>query len=198
MTSAGEPPALRVGDRERERAADELRVHHLDGRLDDGELEERLERTYAARTIADLGAVLVDLPERGRRGIVPAAPAPAPPAKPGGFGLLPFTFVHDLPASPEEAYAAALDAIGTAMVAFGYAVVERREGEVIVFAQQERPGWVPVVCVAAFPVGLLALTVKRTTHVRLEVLPRPGGGSRLRVSGEARRAVRKAFSTLTA
>src|SRR3954451_24554648 len=65
MTSASsspDSPGLRASDAERERVAEALRRHHLDGRLDTEELQERLERCYAARTDAQLQAVLRDLP----------------------------------------------------------------------------------------------------------------------------------------
>ena len=58
--------------------ADALRRHHLDGRLDTEELQERLERAYAARTTAELRPLLADLPrdEEPRRGAPPFAPWP--------------------------------------------------------------------------------------------------------------------------
>jgi hypothetical protein len=57
----------RVSDADRERVAELLRDHAAAGRLDTQELEERLERAYAARYGSDLQAVLAELP-----------PAPAP------------------------------------------------------------------------------------------------------------------------
>jgi hypothetical protein len=54
--------ALRASDADRERTAAALRRHHLDGRLDTDELQVRLGRCYAARTQAELGALLADLP----------------------------------------------------------------------------------------------------------------------------------------
>jgi hypothetical protein len=59
MSDAG---ALRASDAERERAAAEIREHYADGRLDDGELAERLERVYAARTRGELQELRADLP----------------------------------------------------------------------------------------------------------------------------------------
>ena len=55
---------MRASDADRERVAEELRRHHLDGRLDTEELQERLGRCYAARTGADLAELLADLPGR--------------------------------------------------------------------------------------------------------------------------------------
>ena len=53
---------VRVGDADRERVVELLRGHAGAGRLDADELEERLERAYAARYGAELRAVLADLP----------------------------------------------------------------------------------------------------------------------------------------
>jgi hypothetical protein len=54
--------AVRVGDADRERVVELLRTHAAAGRLDTPELEERLERAYAARYGSDLQAVLAELP----------------------------------------------------------------------------------------------------------------------------------------
>jgi hypothetical protein len=59
MSDAG---ALRASDAERERAAAEIRDHYAEGRLDDGELAERLGRVYASRTRGELQAIRADLP----------------------------------------------------------------------------------------------------------------------------------------
>lgn len=54
--------SLRAADHDREAVADILRDQHLAGRLDTDELQERVERCYAAKTYAELDAVLADLP----------------------------------------------------------------------------------------------------------------------------------------
>jgi len=54
--------AVRVGDADREHVVELLRTHAAAGRLDTPELEERLERAYAARYGSDLQAVLAELP----------------------------------------------------------------------------------------------------------------------------------------
>jgi hypothetical protein len=66
------PPALRASDAERDRAAEILRRHYADGRLTSEELEERIERAFAATTLGDLEELFEDLPplrmhERERR-----------------------------------------------------------------------------------------------------------------------------------
>jgi hypothetical protein len=55
-------PDLRVSDEDREKAATEIREHYAAGRLDGDELGERLDRAYAARTVAELEAIRADLP----------------------------------------------------------------------------------------------------------------------------------------
>jgi len=51
-----------VGDRERERTAQELRRHYVAGRLDDAELSERLELVLRARSRWELAYALRRLP----------------------------------------------------------------------------------------------------------------------------------------
>jgi hypothetical protein len=53
---------MRVGDAEREATAAELREHYASGRLTLEELNERLDKAFAAKTRGDLNALLVDLP----------------------------------------------------------------------------------------------------------------------------------------
>lgn len=65
---------LRIGHAERERAAEELKQHTHDGRLELHEFEERVEKAYRAKTQADLAVLTADLPPlhpvstRDRRG----------------------------------------------------------------------------------------------------------------------------------
>jgi Domain of unknown function (DUF1707) len=65
-------PALRASDAERERTATLLRDHAGAGRITPEELAERLDVAYAARTIAELDAVVADLPPA----VEPARPSP--------------------------------------------------------------------------------------------------------------------------
>jgi hypothetical protein len=82
MTPAPSPsdrsPGLRASDADRERIAEALRRHHLDGRLDTDELQERLERCYAARTTGELAPLLADLPGDAEAHRAPRAFAPGP------------------------------------------------------------------------------------------------------------------------
>jgi fatty acid desaturase len=56
---------LRASDEDRNRVVDELRTHAADGRLTVEELEERVQRALAARTVGELTGLTRDLPDRG-------------------------------------------------------------------------------------------------------------------------------------
>ena len=61
--SRGVPsPDLRVSDSERAEVADILSKHYAEGRLDQGEFDDRLQRAMSAKTRADLAGLLGDLP----------------------------------------------------------------------------------------------------------------------------------------
>jgi hypothetical protein len=55
-------PDLRVSDAERTDVADRLSKHYADGRLDQVEFNERLDRAMRAKTRSDLGGLFDDLP----------------------------------------------------------------------------------------------------------------------------------------
>src|SRR3954452_10113865 len=80
-SSSSPDSGLRASDAASERVAEAMRRHHVDGRLDTEELQERLGRAYAARAAGDLAALLADLPaERDERSAA---------RRPGGFRLAP-------------------------------------------------------------------------------------------------------------
>lgn len=55
-------PSIRASDQDRDRTARLLREHHAAGRLDPEEFNERLDKVYEAKTIADLDQLTADLP----------------------------------------------------------------------------------------------------------------------------------------
>jgi Domain of unknown function (DUF1707) len=89
---------MRVGDAEREAAAAELREHYASGRLTLDELNERIDKAFAAKTRGDLNVLMTDLPSRrpeaaGAPGAIGAGPSgaggpfgPSGPFGPGGGG----------------------------------------------------------------------------------------------------------------
>jgi len=68
-------PALRASDRDRDEMLVRLHTAFAEGRLNEPELDERIDLVLAARTHGELGAVAADLPS-GRA--VPAAPRGGP------------------------------------------------------------------------------------------------------------------------
>jgi hypothetical protein len=77
----GEPEGTRVGDAERDKAAEYLREHMAAGRLDAAEFDERLGGALSAKFASDLDALFTDLPEPRPNTTpqVPAEPFQAPP-----------------------------------------------------------------------------------------------------------------------
>src|SRR5258708_34056708 len=91
-----ESPQTRASDEDRERSAENLREHFAAGRIGEDELAERLEAGYAARTLAELGGVVHDLPalpiSAAARRAQPAearARLPPPPLQQAGASLHP-------------------------------------------------------------------------------------------------------------
>jgi uncharacterized protein DUF1707 len=82
---------LRASHADRERAIDVLKAAFAEGRLDQDEYTDRVGLAQAARTYADLGALVADLPvgpfgtlapaPSPAAGPLPPPPVPAPPAR---------------------------------------------------------------------------------------------------------------------
>ncbi|MGH8981938.1 MAG: DUF1707 SHOCT-like domain-containing protein [Acidimicrobiales bacterium] len=81
------PPdsTLRIGDTERNEVADALSQHFSDGRIDQMELKERLDKAMSAKTGVDLEGILSDLPPLP--GQQPAQMSAAPVPHRHGSGL---------------------------------------------------------------------------------------------------------------
>jgi hypothetical protein len=62
---------VRAADRDRESTASLLKRHHLEGRLDAHEFEQRLQNCLSARTLGDLRVLVLDLPHETERGEKP-------------------------------------------------------------------------------------------------------------------------------
>ncbi|MFC4560305.1 DUF1707 domain-containing protein [Nocardiopsis mangrovi] len=74
---------MRASDRDRDRVAEILREAAAEGRITLDELDERLDRAFAARTYAELDPLTADLPIPGVQAPAPVTPAAYPPASPG-------------------------------------------------------------------------------------------------------------------
>ena len=75
-------PGMLAAQADRDRTMDVLKSAYTEGRLNKSEFDERSERVLAARTYADLHALIADLPS-GPGG--PALPAPYPGGYPGYY-----------------------------------------------------------------------------------------------------------------
>ncbi|HEV8527396.1 MAG TPA: DUF1707 domain-containing protein [Actinomycetes bacterium] len=75
---------MRAGDQDRQAVADRLKVALDEGRLDLHEYDERLQKTYAAKTFGDLNGLLDDLPGTAppqQSRVAPYQAAPPAPAQ---------------------------------------------------------------------------------------------------------------------
>jgi hypothetical protein len=86
------PPALRIGDAERDAVAADLGEHYAAGRLDLDELNERLDAVFSSKTLGQLTRIMADLPGSGRlpwraRPGGTSGWAPADLAYDGSFGM---------------------------------------------------------------------------------------------------------------
>lgn len=79
--SGSSPVPQRIGDAERDQAAQFLQDHHAQGRLDPTEFDERLTAALQAKTQADLDRLFIDLPSPTPRSpgkaVAPVNPQPA-------------------------------------------------------------------------------------------------------------------------
>jgi hypothetical protein len=81
-----ESPVIRASDAERDATVQRLQVAFSEGRLTDGEFDDRMRTALAARTHADLDKLFADLPAD----TAPVAPRPAGPVagpKPGRYAV---------------------------------------------------------------------------------------------------------------
>jgi hypothetical protein len=74
---------MRAADSDREAVADKLKLALEEGRLDLAEYDERVRRTYAAKTYGDLDGLLDD-PRPASPASTPAGAAPQRPGSRGG------------------------------------------------------------------------------------------------------------------
>lgn len=75
-------PRTRASDADRDRTVAALRDHMVAGRLTPAEFDERLDRAYAAKTVAELDRLMADLP-----GADLSQLPHAPPGRPGGTSI---------------------------------------------------------------------------------------------------------------
>jgi hypothetical protein len=77
-------PSMRASDQERDETVQRLQLAFAEGRLTDGEFDERMRGALAARTHGELAELLVDLPT-ATAPVVPRPTAPVNLPKPGRY-----------------------------------------------------------------------------------------------------------------
>jgi hypothetical protein len=65
VSSPVDPDAMRAANADRERVVGQLNTAFAEGRLEVGELDERVARAYAAKTMGELKPLTADLPAAG-------------------------------------------------------------------------------------------------------------------------------------
>jgi hypothetical protein len=75
------PESMRAGNADRERVVAQLQAAFAEGRLEVGELDERVAAAYAAKTLGQLVPLTADLPSTRSPGRPAAVPAPRTPGQ---------------------------------------------------------------------------------------------------------------------
>ena len=176
---------LRASDADRLAAEEHLRANHLEGRLTVEEFEERVAKAQKAVTIGDLAALQADLP-------APAAPARRSAGLVAGEG---YQERLELAVPAERAQAYAVGEAIPAMARSGYSLELRGERHVS-YVQRRRPGWTIAVAIILFPVGLVALLVRDTVRVTIEIEPAGERRCVVLIRGVAPLPVRQGFAKL--
>jgi len=156
-------PALRASDGDRDRVASVLREHAVSGRLTLEELAERLDRTYAARTIPELENLTSDLPA--------LRAAPVSRRKPVRFTI---AFIGDVRRQGRwrvAKYSGAIALIGDCVLDLRQAELSDDEVTIEIFSVI---GDTTVIVPETIEVEVTGLTIIGETHERVRDTPRPG------------------------
>ena len=90
MSEQGQPVPQRIGDAERDRAAELLREHMAQGRLSAEEFDERVDAALKAKVASDLDPLFSDLPgPRPGQGVATTPGPHAPPWQAAAIGQAP-------------------------------------------------------------------------------------------------------------
>jgi hypothetical protein len=185
--------AVRASDEDRERVVAALKEHCAAGRLTIEELPDRVERAYAATSLAELAELTYDLP--GRLPARPQRAQPPPGKRPWVPGVAPFTEVVEFDRPVAEVETEALREIAPRLVRYGFELVHTARPH-LVFERADRPIWTIAVAIVVFPIGLVALLHRRTCLVQLTFDELGEGHTRLTIHGSAPLTVRRAFAEL--
>jgi hypothetical protein len=161
------------------------------GRLTSEELEERVEKAYAAKMLSELAELQVDLPRLAVRAHPPDERRRPRPMVPGRLG---FTCRWHSPAGAKLTMRELMTFVVPPMERWGYDLTQRWDGR-LRFERETRPIWTFFVAVLLFPFGLLALLYKDRERITID-LDEDEHGTHLVASGVAPLPVRRAFAEL--
>jgi hypothetical protein len=184
-------PDLRASDADREAAVAALRSHAEVGRLSVDELDERVEKAYAAKMLSELAELQVDLPRLAVRPHPPDDRRRNRPMVPGKLG---FTCRWHSPADAKLTMRELMTFVVPPMERWGYDLTQRWDGR-LRFERETRPIWTILLAVFLFPFGLLALLYKDRERITID-LDEDEHGTNLVASGVAPLPVRRAFAEL--
>ncbi len=88
-----------------------------------------------------------------------------------------------------------LSTIAPRLVDYGYELVTQSPTG-LMFQRRSRPPWTIIAAVLGFPIGLIALAVRRDERIVISLEQRSADGTDMIVHGKAPRRVRKAFLNL--
>lgn len=180
---------LRASDADREQCVRALHRHAADGRLDTDELEERIGRAYAAKTVRQLADLQADLP-----GVTPSPALVSEPDLPRMPGSVPFTARWHAPTDLHGTMGELLASVAPTLGGHGYHLVDHGAAH-LRFEWSHRPVWTILMAIFLFPIGLLALLYKRREGVAVDLVEERDG-TRVTASGIAPLAIRRAFAKL--
>lgn len=171
---------LRASDADRDATTAALRQHHLSGRIDELELEQRLGEALTAQTVGQLQGLTRDL---GTARV--AQPIDPEANRVRGFGTRQFKQQYEIPGRPADVYGALITHILPAFVEAGYDIVSTIEPSTIVFELKERSPWWLLFGVLPY------LVSEERSRVVFSINQIDQQASRMTISGRAPRSVRK-------
>lgn len=96
---------------------------------------------------------------------------------------------------PSDASLELLDLLSNATISLEYRVTAQSQ-EQVTLRRDYRPWWVWALCVLLFPLGLLALLIRRTSEVVVSLREKAEGGSTVVVTGPRVKYIERLFDEI--
>src|SRR5262245_3730211 len=95
---------------------------------------------------------------------------------------------------PSDVHGATLQSLARPLLRFGYRITSQGS-EGVTFYRSYRPWWIRLLALITFPIGLAFLFFKREETLTMS-FERDGSGTRIVVTGDGPRKVRRAFAEI--